>query len=98
MRAVHVGCAVAAACAGAGATPARADFVRTAQSDPYSGIHRETWRDSTINARIHLVRVDLTSAEIALVATQESERGIRTSQFGAAKSAAITINGGPFAV
>jgi hypothetical protein len=103
MRIVHVGGAVAAACAVGAAlaiapAPARADFVRTGQSDPYAGIHRETWRDSAINARIHLVRVNLTSAEIALVATKESERGRKTSQFAMGKTAAVAINGGPFAV
>ncbi len=100
MRIVHAGGAVIAACAvgAVGAAPARADFVRTGQSDPYSGIHRETWRDSAINARIHLVRVDLTSAEIVLVATKEQEKGRKTSQFATAKTAAIAINGGPFAV
>jgi hypothetical protein len=96
MRAVHVAGAVAAAAFAA--APARAEFVRTAQSDPYTGIHRETWRDSAINARIHLVRVDLSSAEIRLVATTEAERGQRTSQLAASQSAAIAINGGPFAV
>jgi hypothetical protein len=99
-HAVHAGGAVAAAFAAfvAGVAPARAEFVRTGQSDPYSGIHRETWRDSAINARIHLVRVDLTSAEIVLVATKESERGRKTTRFAADRSAAIAINGGPFAV
>lgn len=101
MRAVHAGAAIAAACAAIAtisATPARADFVRTGQSDPYPGIHRETWRDAGINARIHLVRVDLTSAEIALVATREADKGKRTSQYATAKQAAVAINGGPFAV
>lgn len=106
MRVAHPGVALAAAAAAvaavavgpAGVAPARAEFVRTGQSDPYSGIHRETWRDSAINARIHLVRIDLTSAEIVLLATKEAERGRRTSQFATSKTAAIAINGGPFAV
>ena len=101
MRIVHVGCAVATAALAVGAAAgrdARAEFVRTAQSDPHTGIHRETWRDSGINARIHLVRVDLSSAEIELIATKEIERGRKTSQLAADKQAAIAINGGPFAV
>jgi hypothetical protein len=97
MRIVHAGCAVAIA-AFAGVPAARAEFVRTAQSDPHTAIHRETWRDSAINARIHLVRIDLSSAEIELIATKEIARGRKTSQLAADKQAAIAINGGPFAV
>jgi hypothetical protein len=100
VRAVHVASAIAGALVVAlfGARPAAADFARTAQSDPFSGIHRETWRDPAIPARIHLVRIDLTSPEIQLVATKESERGKKTTQYLAAQTAAIAINGGPFAV
>lgn len=100
MRIVHACCAaVAAACAvGLAAPAARADFIRTAQSDPYPGVHRETWRDDAVNARVHLVRIDLTSAELVLTATNEGERGRKTTQFAAARLAALAINGGPFAV
>jgi hypothetical protein len=66
------------------------------QSDPYPGIHRETWTD--VDQRIRLIRVDLTSAEIALYATAEANRGETTSDYAARKSAQVAINGGPFAV
>lgn len=70
----------------------------TFSSDPHPGIHRETWTDAAIPARIHLVRVDLTSSEIALYATAESDRGVSTSEFASRKGAQLAINGDAFAV
>jgi hypothetical protein len=72
--------------------------VRTSQSDPHPGIHREHWVDSTVPARIDLVRVDLTSAEIALYATKESDKGLTTSGFASRLGAQVAINGDAFAV
>ena len=72
--------------------------VLQSQSDPYPGIHREVWVDAAIPARIHLVRIDLTSAEIAVYATKESDRGIKTSELSNLINAQIAINGGPFQV
>jgi hypothetical protein len=71
---------------------------RTFQSDPYPGIHRETWVDAAIPARIRLVRVDLTSSEIALYATAENDRGVTTSEYASRKAAQVAINGDSFAV
>lgn len=71
---------------------------KTFESDPYPGIHRETWVDAAIPARIRLVRVDLTSSEIALYATAENERGSTTSEYAASKDAQVAINGDAFAV
>src|SRR5690606_7208610 len=83
----------------AGAGPAApAAPALTFSSDPYPGIHRETWTDAAIPARIHLVRVDLTSSEIALYATAESDRGVTTSEFASRKGAQLAINGDAFAV
>lgn len=83
--------AVLALAAPAGATP-----TLQSQSDPYPGIHRETWTD--VDQRIRVIRVDLTSAEIAMYTTAEANRGETTSDFAARKSAQVAINGGPFAV
>jgi exopolysaccharide biosynthesis protein len=80
------------------ATPARAGFDMTFQSDPYPGIHRETWTDAAIPARIRLIRVDLTSSEIALYATAEAERGTTTTDYAASAGAQVAVNGDAFAV
>ena len=79
-------------------TTAVAAPVLQSQSDPYPGIHREVWVDSGIPARIHLVRIDLTSAEIAVYATKESDSGLKTSELSDLLNAQIAINGGPFQV
>ena len=73
-------------------------LVLTFQSDPYPGIHRETWTDATIPARIRLVRIDLTSSEIALYATAESDRGQTTTAYATQHGAQVAINGDAFAV
>lgn len=65
--------------------------------DPYPGVHHEVWSDPALPARIHLVTIDLSAAELTLFATAEGERGTRTSAFASSKGAQIGINGGPFA-
>ncbi len=80
------------------ATMADATPTLQSQSDPHPGIHREVWVDSAIPARIHLIRIDLTSAEIAVYATKESDRGIKTTEFSDLINAQVAINGGPFEV
>ncbi len=72
--------------------------MRTGQTDPHPGIHAETWVDSAVPAKIALVRIDLTSAEIALYTTKESDRGITTSGFSVRRSAQVAINGDAFAI
>jgi exopolysaccharide biosynthesis protein len=79
-------------------TAAHAAPALVSQSDPYPGIHREVWVDSAIPARIHLIRIDLTSAEIAVYATKESDSGLKTSELSDLLNAQIAINGGPFNV
>src|SRR5436190_4296571 len=79
-------------------TTARAGFDMTFQSDPYPGLHRETWIDAAIPARVRVIRVDLTSSEIALYATAEAERGTSTSDFAASAGAQVAINGDAFAI
>lgn len=80
------------------AAEARAGFDMTFTSDPYPGIHRETWVDAAIPARIRLMRIDLTSSEIAVYATAENDRGTTTSDYAARKGAQVAINGDAFAV
>ncbi|HEY4244394.1 MAG TPA: phosphodiester glycosidase family protein [Kofleriaceae bacterium] len=77
---------------------AAASPVRTSQSDPHPGIHEETWVDSSVPARIQLVSIDLTSAEIALYATPEADRGITTSAYENLIGGQVAINGDSFAV
>ena len=70
----------------------------TFQSDPYPGIHRQTWVDPQIPARIRVLRIDLSSSEIAVYATKESDRGITTSEYASRVGAQVAINGDSFAV
>ncbi|MBA2540746.1 MAG: phosphodiester glycosidase family protein [Deltaproteobacteria bacterium] len=72
--------------------------VRTSAVEKHPGIDYEKWEDTAVPARIHLVRVDLTSAEIALYATKESDRGITSRQLGLQLDAQVVINGDAFAV
>lgn len=69
----------------------------TSQSDPYPGIHLERWTDAAIPARLVLVRIDLTSAEIAVYTTEEADKGITTSALAGRLSAQVAINGDAFA-
>jgi hypothetical protein len=70
------------------------------QSDPYPGIHRETWRDTNPAApvTIQLLRIDLSSSEIALYATKEADGGVTTSDYAARVGAQVAINGDSFQV
>ena len=69
------------------------------QSDPHPGIHREQLgRLPRCPRGSRWSRIDLTSAEIALYATKESDRGITTSEFATAINAQVAINGDAFAV
>ncbi len=68
------------------------------QSDPHPGIHREHWTDATGPVQLDLIRIDLTSAEIALYATKESDKGITTSGLAERLGAQVAINGDAFAV
>ncbi len=72
----------------------------TNQSDPYPGIHRETWTDASPAqpVRIRLLRIDLSSAEIQLYATKEADRGLSTSDYAARVGAQVAINGDAFQV
>ncbi len=89
--AIAIAVLVAAPAVGATAT-------MTSSSQPYPGIRHEEWQDQTIPALIHVVRVDLTSAEIQLVATPEASRGKTTTAAATALGAVVAINGDYFAV
>lgn len=69
----------------------------TSQSDPHPGIHLERWTDAAIPAKVVLVRIDLTSAEIGVYATKEADKGITTSTFASRLGAQVAINGDAFA-
>jgi exopolysaccharide biosynthesis protein len=82
----------------ASAATASAAPMLVSSTDPFPGIHREIWVDSAIPARIHMLRIDLTSAEIGVYATKESDSGIKTSEFSNLMNAQFAVNGGPFQV
>ena len=78
--------------------PARATPTRTDTVVVHPGLTHERWHDDAIPAKLDLVRVDLTSAELQLRATPESGKGQPTSAYAASIGAAVAINGGAFAV
>jgi len=80
------------------ARDAAADFSLTFTADPHPGIHRETWTDMTIPAKVRLMQIDLSSQEIELLATEPAHAGITTSAYSTAVSAQVAINGDSFAV
>jgi uncharacterized protein (TIGR03382 family) len=88
MRALLIVCLLAAA---ASAAP-----VKQSEDDPHPGIHHELWVDAAVPARIHLARIDLTSAELSLYATAEIDHGIKTTTYAGRKVAQLAINGGAF--
>ena len=83
---------IAAAAGTAVAAPTRT-FVETVEP----GIQHEIWEQPGV-VRIHLVRVDLTSAELSVVATKEGDKGITTATFANRYNLAVAINGNPFQV
>lgn len=92
------GACVPAALAIVGATIAHAAPARDSTATLHPGIVHEHWTDTSIPAAIDLVRVDLTSAELAVVATAEADKGKTTAGYAAEVGAAVAISGGPFAV
>jgi exopolysaccharide biosynthesis protein len=80
------------------AAPAAATPVRQSTSTPHPGITLEEWVDAAIPAQLHLVAVDLTSAEIAVYATQEQDKGITTSDYAMRIAAQVAVNGDSFAL
>ena len=70
----------------------------TSSADPHPGIHRETWEDHAVPWRLRIIQVDLTSAEIQLYATKESDRGLTPTQYAARVGAQVVVNGDAFSV
>ena len=70
---------------------------RTFVEEVQPGIQHEIWEQTGV-VRIHLVRVDLTSQELSVVATKEGDAGITTGTFANRYNLAVAINGNPFQV
>lgn len=70
----------------------------TATTNPYPGITHLVYQESAIPARVHVVVVDLSSAEISLFATGESERGRKVSAFSLSSTAQVAVNGDYFSL
>src|SRR5580765_1833046 len=77
------------------AGPATADPPLTDQANPHPGIHREVWTDTGLVIRI--LRIDLSSRDIGLVATAEPDRGQTTLAYASQQAAVAAINGDAFA-
>ena len=58
------------------------------------GVDYQEFRDDTYD--IHVTRVDLTNDDIQVIATRESEKGIRVSDFAKREHALVAINGDYF--
>jgi len=78
--------------------PAWATPAKQSTTTPHPGITEELWADPAIPAVIHLIRVDLTSAEIAVYATKEQDKGITTTEYAQRIGAQVAINGDAFAL
>jgi len=78
------------------AAPAGATPMRVSSTSPHPGITSELWSDPSIPAQIHLVKIDLTSSEIAVYATKEQDKGITTSEYAMRIGAQVAINGDSF--
>src|ERR1700710_2518799 len=77
---------------------AAASPTMTYSSDPQPGIHRETWEDTSVPWRTRIIQIDLTSAEIAVYATKESDRGLTPTAYAARIGAQVVVNGDAFSV
>ena len=88
-------CAVALALLGPVLSASAAEPEGT-PDDLYPGITYTRWRDASGPVRLHVVTVDLSSAEIDLLATASGQRGATPSAFAAAAGAVIAVNGDYF--
>lgn len=60
---------------------------------PYPGVTHSVWEDADLSARVHVLTLDLSSSELVMLATEESERGQTPSAYALAKGAQIAVNG-----
>jgi hypothetical protein len=88
-------CAVALALLGPVLSASAAEPEGT-PDDVYPGITYTRWRDASGPVRLHVVAVDLSSAEVDLLATASGQRGTTPSAFAAAAGAVIAVNGDYF--
>lgn len=87
-----------AAASGLTAAPVPAEAATlVATTNPYLGVTHLVFEEAAIPARIHLVVVDLSSAELSVSTTSESERGKKVSEYSASSGAQIVVNGDFFA-
>ena len=70
--------------------------VTVAESTPYRGVVHIVRTDDAIPAHLHLVRINLTSAELRLLAPTERDRGMTTSAWADAAGAELAISGDLF--
>lgn len=87
--------AVALAALALGAGPAAA-ATRTATRTPWPGIVIETWDAPEASSKVHLIVVDLTSSELTVRVSGESEGGQTTVAVAAAHGAQVALNGDYF--
>lgn len=76
------------------AARAAADPLLTDQNNPHPGIHREVWTDTGLVIR--LLRIDLSSRDLGLVATADPDRGQTVRAYAAQQGAIAAINGDAF--
>ena len=67
------------------ASVASAEWKRVA-----AGVDYQRFKKDSID--VHVARIDLTSSDLRVIATPESQRGLRVSEFGAANKAIVAIN------
>lgn len=90
IRAATIAALLAASGSAAAATPGT-------PVDAYPGITYTVWTTDVAPATtIHVVEIDLSSAEITVVATAPGERGQTVSEFAAGRGAHVAINGDLF--
>ena len=58
------------------------------------GVDYQRFRGDSID--VHVARVDLSNPELRVIATQESERGLKVSEFAKRNNALVAINGDYF--
>ncbi len=92
-RALASGVAAAAATFALGTLGTAHATVTESGGDVHPGVYHGVRVDDSIPVRVHIVEIDLSSAEIRLRATAEGERGVRTSDWAAQVGAAVALNG-----
>jgi hypothetical protein len=79
------------------AAPAGASPMLVSSTTPHTGIEHDVWADSSVPWTAHLIKLDLTNAEIGVYATPPDDAGETTTAFSKKLSAQVAINGDSFA-